>query len=187
MENKQTGPAARWKYTPIPACGGTSPKGKHVTGFSGRFTPLQHGYHRLTGFSGCYSSPTNPVRWCNSSSFATPEGEVCSTLPLPAVRVILSASEESRYMPHLRQTVINTSRQEGAACGGFSPFGALRHHLRHCVKRVTRFSGRYAPLRIVFPCHPAERWDNNAPISDFPISTTRHRAAKTSPSGGTAI
>ena len=30
-----------WKYTPIPAYGGTSPKGKHVTGFSGRFTPLQ--------------------------------------------------------------------------------------------------------------------------------------------------
>ena len=25
---------ARWKCTPIPACGGTSPKGKHVTGFS---------------------------------------------------------------------------------------------------------------------------------------------------------
>ena len=38
---------------------------------------------------------------------------------------------------------------------GFSPFGALRHHLCHGVKRVTRFSGRYAPLRIVFPCHPA--------------------------------
>ena len=32
---------ARWKCTPIPACGGTSPKGKHVTGFSGRFTPLR--------------------------------------------------------------------------------------------------------------------------------------------------
>ena len=47
------------------------PKGKHVTGFSGRFTPLQHGYHRLTGFSGRYRSPTNPVRWCDSSSLAT--------------------------------------------------------------------------------------------------------------------
>ena len=55
-----------------------------------------------------------------SRSLATPEGEVCSPLPLPAVRVILSTSEESRYSPHLRQTVINTSRQEGAACGGFS-------------------------------------------------------------------
>ena len=31
------------------------PKGKHVTGFSGRFRSL-----------------TNPVRWCNSSSFALP-------------------------------------------------------------------------------------------------------------------
>ena len=29
-----TGPSARRKCTPIPACGGTSPKGKHVTGFS---------------------------------------------------------------------------------------------------------------------------------------------------------
>ena len=33
---------------------------------------LQHGYHRLTGFSGCFRSPTNPVRWCDSSSLATP-------------------------------------------------------------------------------------------------------------------
>ena len=40
-ENRTTGPVARWKCTPIPACGGTSPKGKHLTGFSGRFTPLQ--------------------------------------------------------------------------------------------------------------------------------------------------
>ena len=31
----------RRKYTPIPAYGGTSPKGKHVTGFSGRFAPLR--------------------------------------------------------------------------------------------------------------------------------------------------
>ena len=48
---------------------------------------------------------------------------------------------------------------ELVAYGDFPPFGALRHHLRHGVKRVTRFSGRYAPLRIVFPCHPAVRWD----------------------------
>ena len=33
---------------------------------------LQHGYHRLTGFSGRFRSPTNPVRWCDSSSLATP-------------------------------------------------------------------------------------------------------------------
>jgi hypothetical protein len=52
------------------------------------------------------------------------KGEVCSTLSLPALLVILSASEESRYMPHLRQLVINTSQREGAASGGFSPFGA---------------------------------------------------------------
>ena len=46
-----------------------------------------------------------------------PEGEVCSTFTLPAVRVILSASEESRYTPHLRQMVINTSRRRKAASG----------------------------------------------------------------------
>ncbi len=32
---------------------------------------LQHGYHRLTGFSGRSRSSANPVRWSNSSSFAT--------------------------------------------------------------------------------------------------------------------
>ena len=35
---------------------------------------LQHGYHRLTGFSGRTRSPTNPVRWSNSSFFATSAG-----------------------------------------------------------------------------------------------------------------
>ena len=34
---------------------------------------LQHGYHRLTGFSGRSRSLTNPVRWCDSSSLATPQ------------------------------------------------------------------------------------------------------------------
>ena len=52
---------------------------------------------------------------------------------------------------------------------GFSPFGALRHHLCHGVKRVTRFSGRCAPLRIVFPCHPAVRGHNKAPQNTFLI------------------
>ena len=33
---------------------------------------LQHGYHRLTGFSGRSRSLTNPVRWCDSSTLATP-------------------------------------------------------------------------------------------------------------------
>ena len=27
-----------------------------------------------------------------------------------------------------------------------------------------------APLRIVFPCHPAERWDNKAPRGNLPIA-----------------
>ena len=36
----------------------------------------------------------------------------------------LHTSEESRYMPHLRQTVLNTSRREGAACSGTPPYPA---------------------------------------------------------------
>ena len=68
MENQTTGLRPMEMH---PFCLRHLSTGKHVTGFSGRFTPLQHGYHRLTEFSGRYSSPTNPVRWCNSSSFAT--------------------------------------------------------------------------------------------------------------------
>ena len=67
------GPRKRWRglasgdnasYSFLHHSGGTPfggwrhhlcPGGKHVTGFSGRCC-----------------SPTNPVRWCNSSSFATP-------------------------------------------------------------------------------------------------------------------
>ena len=69
---------------------------------------------------------------------------------------------------------------------GFSPFGALRHHLRHGVKRVTRFSGRYVPLRIVFPCHPAVRWDNNPQGTISPKSISMHSVARISPAGGDA-
>ena len=75
---------------------------------------------------------------------------------------------------------------ELAAFGGFSPFGALRHHLRPGGKRVTGFSGHCVPLQIQFPCHPAERWDYNPPRNNHLISISRRRAAKTSPSGGGA-
>ena len=43
------------KLPPLVAAPPPLPKGKHVTGFSGRL-----------------GSPTNPVRWSDSSSFATP-------------------------------------------------------------------------------------------------------------------
>ncbi len=39
------------------------------------------------------------------------------SIPLPALRVILSASEESRYSKRMRQSVVNTSLWEGAAAG----------------------------------------------------------------------
>ena len=55
-----------WWLAPPP-----SHRRKRVTGFSVDCVSLQHGYHRLTGFSGHYRSPTNPVRWCDSSSLAT--------------------------------------------------------------------------------------------------------------------
>ena len=43
-------------------------------------------------------------------------------------------------------------------------------------KRVTRFSGCFAPLRIVFPCHPLFRGQNKTPrntlfISNYTVST----------------
>ena len=38
--------------------------------------PYIHCCHRLTGFSGRFRSLTNPVRWCNSSSFAAPLSSV---------------------------------------------------------------------------------------------------------------
>ena len=36
-------------------------------------------------------------------------------------------SEESRYLPIVSHWLINASRREGAAFGGFSPFGAVSH------------------------------------------------------------
>ena len=42
---------------------------------------------------------------------------------------------------------------ELVAYGDFPPVGALRHHLCPGGKRVTGFSGSYAPLRIKFPYH----------------------------------
>ena len=56
--------------------------GKLLTRFSVTCGSLQHGYHRLTGFSGLFCSPTNPVRWCDSCSLATPEGEILAALCL---------------------------------------------------------------------------------------------------------
>ena len=39
-------------------------------------------------------------------------------------------------------------------------------------KRVTRFSGRFAPLRIVFPCHPIRGTESIALC--FPVETWPH-------------
>jgi hypothetical protein len=88
--------AGEKRHPPLVAAPPPLPKGKHVTGFSVVFDSLQHGYHRLTGFSGRLGSPTarlspthnilrvtaflqnmfagvTPVRWCDSSSLATPQ------------------------------------------------------------------------------------------------------------------
>ena len=63
--------AGEKRHPPLVAAPPPFPKGKHVTGFSVVFGSLQHGYHRLTGFSDRLGSPTNPVRWSDSSSLAT--------------------------------------------------------------------------------------------------------------------
>ena len=65
----------------------------------------------------------------------------------------------------------------------FPPFGALRHHLRHGVKRVTGFSGHCVPLQIQFPCHPAVRGHYNPPRSNHLISISRRKSTKICPSG----
>ena len=60
---------ARWKCTPIPACGGTSPKGKHVTEFSGRCASLQiqflchPGGGGAVGGRGAFPAPARAVVW----------------------------------------------------------------------------------------------------------------------------
>ena len=56
-----------WWLTPPPC-----PLGSVSLDSQSPIGSLQHGYHRLTGFSGRSCSPTNPVRWCDSSSLATP-------------------------------------------------------------------------------------------------------------------
>ena len=52
------------------------PKGSMSLDFRVALLPYIHCCHRLTGFSGRFRSLTNPVRWCNSSSFATPLSSV---------------------------------------------------------------------------------------------------------------
>ena len=80
---------------------GIPPDGKHVTGFSGRFAPLQiqflchlKGTQDVTGLASC------------------PTGHS-------------GRSEESWYAEHMRQWALNTDRREAAAFGG-SPYPASR-------------------------------------------------------------
>ena len=60
-------------------------------------------------------------------------------------------SEPSELFP----APLSAPSTQPAGPKGPPPFGALRHHLRHGVKRVTGFSGHCVPLQIQFPCHPA--------------------------------
>ena len=71
-------PGGRWKRgTPF---GGWRhhlyPKGSMSLDFRVALLPYIHCCHRLTGFSGRFRSLTNPVRWCNSGSFAAPLSSV---------------------------------------------------------------------------------------------------------------
>ena len=102
--------------------------------------PLQHGYHRLTGFSGRFRSPTNPIRWCDSSSLATP-----------------SSAGGTMGAGHFRQPVLMAVTEENHTTGlrpwEMHPFWCWRTTSPK-GKHVTGFSGRFAPLRIQFLCHP---------------------------------
>ena len=51
---------ARGNAPLLPPAVASSPKGKHVTGFSDRCASLQHGYHRLTGVT---PVPLPTFRW----------------------------------------------------------------------------------------------------------------------------
>ena len=72
-ENHTTALHAREKQPPLVAGATTfAPVGSVSLDSQSSADSLQHGYHRLTGFSGRSRSLTNPIRWCDSSSLATP-------------------------------------------------------------------------------------------------------------------
>ena len=74
---------------------------------------------------------------------------------------------------------------EFATSGGISPFGALRHHLspRESVSLGSQVA--ITPLRTKFACHPGGGAQQPAGHL-LPISCTKCRAARISPSGGDA-
>ena len=96
---------ARWKCTPIPACGGTSPKGKHVTGFSVVYDSLRIQFLCHPG-GGSLLSASLPASTCH------PERQrrisVLDDYETNAIKYRSAGRSRLRWL---------------------SPFGALRHHL----------------------------------------------------------
>ena len=138
---------------------------------------LQHGYHRLTGFSGRSCSPTNPVRWCDSSSLATPYSGGTMGAGQWRQCEFMAAAERKPY-----NRASPGGKQANRPVGRLkcTPSAAYRRRLS-TGKRLTRFSGRFCsptnhvrlpPRRGRFALHSASGL----------ISISRHSAAKTSPS-----
>ena len=117
---------------------------------------LQHGYHRLTGFSGRSCSPTNPVRWCDSSSLATPYSG--GTMGAGQWR-------QCEFMAAAERKPNNRASPGGKQAN--RPVGRLK-----CTPSAAY--RRRLPRRGRFALHSASGL----------ISLSRHSAAKTSPSGG---
>ncbi len=116
---------------------------------------LQHGYHRLTGFSGRSCSPTNPVRWCDSSSLATPYSGGTMGAGRWRQFEFMAAAERKPY---------NRASPGGKQAN--RPVGRLK-----CTPSAAY--RRRLPRRGRFALHSASGL----------ISISRHSAAKTSPSG----
>ena len=100
---------------------------------------LQHGYHRLTGFSGRSCSPTNPVRWCDSSSLATPySGGTMGAGQWRQCEFMAAAERKpnNRASPGGKQANRPVGRWKN------SPLWWLAPPPFSTGKRLTRFSGR---------------------------------------------
>ena len=96
---------------------------------------LQHGYHRLTGFSGRSCSPTNPVRWCDSSSLATPYSggtmgagrwRQCEFMAAAEIKPYNRASPAENRQNSLCSLEKHTTALAGE---GNAPLLVLTHHL----------------------------------------------------------
>ena len=91
-ENRTTGPAARWKCTPIPACGGTSPGGGSLLSASLNANLCRPFY------SAARTSPSGGGAVGRRGAFPSRQRRGCMVFPSPARAVCLFS--------HARRAVI---------------------------------------------------------------------------------